>query len=108
MILAQTKKGYGMGGAGQGRMTTHQQKKLERDDLIAFRNRFELPLTDEQAAALEFYKPADDSAEMRYLHARRAALGGYLPRRASTAPMRCRCRRSPNTATSRCRPTARR
>src|SRR5206468_12810722 len=50
VILAQTKKGYGMGAAGQGRMTTHQQKKLERDDLIAFRNRFALPLTDEQAA----------------------------------------------------------
>jgi pyruvate dehydrogenase E1 component len=81
VILAQTKKGYGMGDAGQGRMTTHQQKKLERDDLLAFRNRFNLPLTDEQAAALEFVKPADDSPEMRYLHARRAALGGSLPRR---------------------------
>ena len=61
VILAQTKKGYGMGEAGQGRMTTHQQKKLEREDLIAFRNRFNLPLTDEQAASLAFYKPADDS-----------------------------------------------
>jgi pyruvate dehydrogenase E1 component len=81
VILAQTKKGYGMGDAGQGRMTTHQQKKLERDDLLTFRNRFNLPLTDEQAAALEFVKPADDSTEMRYLHARRAALGGSLPSR---------------------------
>ena len=81
VILAQTKKGYGMGDAGQGRMTTHQQKKLERADLLAFRNRFNLPLTDEQAAALEFVKPADDSPEMRYLHARRAALGGSLPSR---------------------------
>ena len=81
VILAQTKKGYGMGDAGQGRMTTHQQKKLERTDLLAFRNRFNLPLTDEQAAALEFVKPADDSPEMRYLHARRAALGGSLPSR---------------------------
>jgi pyruvate dehydrogenase E1 component len=81
VILAQTKKGYGMGDAGQGRMTTHQQKKLERDDLVAFRNRFDLPLSDEQAAALEFVKPADDSPEMRYLHARRAALGGPLPSR---------------------------
>ena len=85
VILAQTKKGYGMGGAGQGRMTTHQQKKLERDDLIAFRNRFDLPLTDEQAAALEFVKPAAESAEMRYLHARRAALGGPVPSRRSAA-----------------------
>ncbi|MGY4830797.1 pyruvate dehydrogenase (acetyl-transferring), homodimeric type [Sphaerotilaceae bacterium SBD11-9] len=85
VILAQTKKGYGMGDAGQGRMTTHQQKKLEREDLIAFRNRFNLPLSDEQAAALEFYKPADDSPEMRYLHARRAALGGYMPSRRTRA-----------------------
>ena len=81
VILAQTKKGYGMGDAGQGRMTTHQQKKLERADLIAFRNRFNLPLTDEQAASLAFYKPADDSPEMRYLHERRAALGGCMPAR---------------------------
>ncbi|WP_395703580.1 alpha-ketoglutarate dehydrogenase [Aquabacterium sp.] len=88
VILAQTKKGYGMGDAGQGRMTTHQQKKLEREDLIAFRNRFDLPLSDEQAATLAFYKPADDSPEMRYLHARRAALGGALPaRRTQAAPV---------------------
>ena len=86
VILAQTKKGYGMGDAGQGRMTTHQQKKLEREDLIAFRNRFDLPLTDEQAAALSFYRPADDSAEMRYLQARRAALGGAIPARRAQAP----------------------
>jgi pyruvate dehydrogenase E1 component len=86
VILAQTKKGYGMGEAGQGRMTTHQQKKLEREDLIAFRNRFDLPLSDEQAASLAFHKPADDSPEMRYLHARRAALGGYSPARREAAP----------------------
>ncbi len=86
VILAQTKKGYGMGDAGQGRMTTHQQKKLEREDLIAFRNRFDLPLSDEQAAALSFYRPADDSAEMRYLQARRAALGGSIPARRTQAP----------------------
>ena len=85
VVLAQTKKGYGMGRAGQGRMTTHSQKKLERDDLIAFRNRFNLPLNDEQAASLEFYKPAEDSPEMRYLHARREALGGYMPRRRNSA-----------------------
>ncbi|MDZ5457565.1 alpha-ketoglutarate dehydrogenase [Azohydromonas lata] len=85
VILAQTKKGYGMGDAGQGRMTTHQQKKLEREDLVAFRNRFNLPLTDEQAANLEFVKPAEDSPEMRYLHARRAALGGFIPARRTRA-----------------------
>ena len=86
VILAQTKKGYGMGEAGQGRMTTHQQKKLERADLVAFRNRFDLPLSDEQAASLAFYKPAEDSPEMRYLHARRAELGGYCPVRRAAAP----------------------
>ena len=93
VILAQTKKGYGMGGAGQGRMTTHQQKKLERDDLIAFRNRFSLPLTDEQAAALEFVKPAAT--------ARRCAIcTSAAPRSAAACPgarcvpMPCRCRRS--------------
>jgi pyruvate dehydrogenase E1 component len=86
VILAQTKKGYGMGEAGQGRMTTHQQKKLGRDDLIAFRDRFNLPLSDEQAASLAFYKPAEDSPEMRYLHARRAALGGFTPARRCEAP----------------------
>ncbi|KAF1697274.1 pyruvate dehydrogenase (acetyl-transferring), homodimeric type [Pseudoxanthomonas jiangsuensis] len=85
VILAQTKKGYGMGDAGEGRMTTHQQKKLEREDLLAFRNRFNLPLNDEQAAGLEFLKPADDSPEMQYLHARRRALGGYVPARRSQA-----------------------
>ena len=83
VILAHTKKGYGMGQAGQGRMTTHSQKKLDEAALIEFRNRFNLPLSDAQARNLEFFKPADDSAEMRYLHERRAALGGYLPQRVS-------------------------
>ena len=83
VILAHTKKGYGMGAAGQGRMTTHSQKKLDDAELIAFRNRFKLPLTDEQATGLAFIKPAADSAEMQYLQARRQALGGYLPRRQS-------------------------
>ncbi len=86
VILAQTKKGYGMGAAGQGRMTTHQQKKLERADLIGFRNRFDLPLSDDQAASLAFYRPPPDSAEMRYLQARRATLGGALPVRRNATP----------------------
>ncbi|MDZ4080658.1 alpha-ketoglutarate dehydrogenase [Hydrocarboniphaga sp.] len=81
VILAKTMKGYGMGAAGQGRMTTHQQKKLEIDSLKAFRDRFDLPLSDAQVEHLEFYKPAEDSAELRYLKARREALGGALPRR---------------------------
>jgi pyruvate dehydrogenase E1 component len=81
VILAHTKKGYGMGSAGQGKMTTHSQKKFDDTDLLAFRDRFRLPLTDEQATTAAFYKPAEDSAEMRYLLARRAALGGSMPRR---------------------------
>ncbi len=85
VILAQTKKGFGMGDAGQGKMTVHQQKKLDREALIAFRNRFNLPLTDEQAASLSFFKPDEDSVEMRYLHERRRALGGYMPSRPSAA-----------------------
>ncbi|WP_168233075.1 alpha-ketoglutarate dehydrogenase [Pseudomonas veronii] len=88
VILAQTKKGFGMGEAGQGKMTTHQQKKLDREALIAFRNRFQLPLSDAQAESLSFFKPADDSLELRYLHQRRQALGGYVPSRSQlTAPV---------------------
>ena len=85
VILAHTKKGYGMGQAGQGKMTTHSQKKLDEAALIEFRNRFNLPLTDAQATHLEFFKPAEDSAEMQYLHARRAKLGGHLPKRHSAS-----------------------
>ena len=85
VILAHTKKGYGMGSAGQGKMTTHSQKKLDEAALVAFRNRFKLPLTDEQAVNLEFFRPAQDSAEMLYLQQRRAELGGYLPRRLQQA-----------------------
>jgi len=85
VILAKTKKGYGMGSAGQGRMTTHQQKKLDAQQLMQFRDRFALPLSDAQVQACEFVHPGADSPEMKYLHARRAKLGGYLPARASTA-----------------------
>lgn len=85
VILAQTKKGYGMGAAGQGRMTTHQQKKLDTAALIEFRNRFQLPLSDAQVEAVAFYKPDAGSAEMRYLREHRAALGGVVPARRSAA-----------------------
>ena len=81
VILAHTKKGYGMGQAGQGKMTTHSQKKLDDTALLEFRNRFNLPLSEEQAKELAFFKPQDDSPEMQYLHARRQQLGGYLPKR---------------------------
>jgi len=86
VVLAKTMKGYAMGGTAQGRMTTHQAKKLEAADLLAFRNRFALPLSDEQTTSLTFWKPADDSAELRYLRARREALGGWLPARRADAP----------------------
>src|SRR4030095_4577881 len=81
VVLAHTKKGYGMGSAGQGRMTTHSQKKLDDEDLLAFRDRFALPLRDAPATTLAFYRPAAERAEMRYLRERRAALGGSMPRR---------------------------
>ena len=84
VILAHTKKGYGMGSAGQGKMTTHSQKKLDDNDLIEFRNRFNLPLTDEQATSLSFYRPAPESPEMLYLQKQRQALGGFLPKRETT------------------------
>ena len=85
VILAHTKKGYGMGVAGQGRMTTHSHKKFEEADLLAFRDRFKLPLSNEQALRLDFYKPAEDSPEMQYLRSKRKALGGYLPARQTQA-----------------------
>ena len=81
VILAHTKKGFGMGSAGQGKMTTHSQKKFDEQDLIEYRNRFDLPLTDEQAKGLAFYKPAPDSAEMAYLMKHRQNLGGSMPKR---------------------------
>ena len=83
VILAKTKKGYGMGGAGESRNTSHQQKKLDVGALAAFRTRFNLVLTDDDLEQLRFLRPAADSPEMRYLQARRAALGGSLPMRSS-------------------------
>ena len=81
VILAKTIKGYGMGVSGEGQMITHQAKKMTEDALLAFRDRFELPLTDEQVRAAEYYRPPDGSPEMEYLRSRRAALGGPLPAR---------------------------
>src|SRR4029077_59905 len=73
VILAKTKKGFGMGGAGESRMTAHQAKKLDAGALKAFRDRFHLPLTDADLEQLRFYRPSDDSAEIAYLKQRRAA-----------------------------------
>ncbi|WP_415011923.1 alpha-ketoglutarate dehydrogenase [Amaricoccus sp.] len=88
VILTKTKKGYGMGGAGESRMTAHQAKKLDVEALLAFRDRFALPLSDAQVEKLEFYRPAEDGAELTYLRQRRSALGGYLPaRRREAAPV---------------------
>ncbi|MEO8082008.1 MAG: pyruvate dehydrogenase (acetyl-transferring), homodimeric type, partial [Caldimonas sp.] len=81
VVLAKTMKGYAMGEAAQGRMTTHQAKKLDSAGLLAFRDRFALPMSDADTQSLAFYKPADDSAELRYLMSRRRALGGALPAR---------------------------
>jgi pyruvate dehydrogenase E1 component len=86
VILAKTKKGYGMGGAGESRMTAHQAKKLDDSVVKAFRDRFALPLSDEDVEQLRFHKPAADSPEMHYLRQRRAALGGALPLRNAAAP----------------------
>jgi pyruvate dehydrogenase E1 component len=83
VILAKTKKGYGMGPTGESRMTCHQEKKLETAALYYVRERFQLPLTDEQIENLEFYRPSSDSPELRYLRERREALGGFVPARKS-------------------------
>jgi pyruvate dehydrogenase E1 component len=88
VVLAKTMKGYAMGDAAQGRMTTHQAKKLDSAGLLAFRDRFALPLGDDDTRSLAFYKPPEGSAELKYLHSRRQALGGYLPaRRTDCAPL---------------------
>jgi pyruvate dehydrogenase E1 component len=89
VILAQTKKGYGMGNWGQGKMGTHQQKKLDDAALREFRDRFSVPLSDDDVAQLRFFHPGPDSAEIKYLEARRKQLGGYLPiRRTASQPLR--------------------
>src|SRR6516225_3630894 len=81
VILARTIKGYGLGEAGEGKNVTHQQKKLNEDELREFRSRFGIPLSDEDCIELPFYRPPEDSEEIRYLRARREALGGYVPQR---------------------------
>jgi pyruvate dehydrogenase E1 component len=81
VILAKTVKGYGMGDAGEAQNTTHQQKSMDIDSLKAFRDRFDLPLTNEQVESLSFYRPDADSPEMIYMAERRAAMGGSVPAR---------------------------
>jgi pyruvate dehydrogenase E1 component len=81
VILAKTVKGYGMGKIGEAKMATHQQKKMDLESIREFRDRFNIPIADDKLEALPFYIPAPDSPEMKYLHERRKALGGYLPQR---------------------------
>ncbi|MBK6853665.1 MAG: pyruvate dehydrogenase (acetyl-transferring), homodimeric type [Burkholderiales bacterium] len=85
VLLIKTVKGFGMGKAGEGKNTVHQTKKLTDDDIRYIRDRFNIPIPDSELAAIPFYKPADDTPEMRYLHERRKALGGYLPHRRTKA-----------------------
>jgi pyruvate dehydrogenase E1 component len=87
VILAKTIKGYGMGAAGEGMNITHQQKKMGLEELKAFRDRFKIPVTDDQIAEVPLYRPAEDSVEIQYLRERRKTLSGSLPqrRRASAA-----------------------
>jgi pyruvate dehydrogenase E1 component len=88
VILAKTVKGYGLGESGEGKNVTHQQKKLNEDELREFRGRFGIPISDDDVAFAPFYKPPDDHPALNYLRERRAALGGHLPRReASTKPL---------------------
>lgn len=86
VILAQTTKGYGMGAAGQGLNSSHQTKKLTSEALREFRDRFRLPLDNRQVESLQFFRPAEDSPELQYLHARRRVLGGYIPYRRTAGP----------------------
>src|SRR3982075_4367695 len=81
VILARTIKGYGLGESGEGRNITHQQKKLNEEELREFRSRFGIPINDEQLADTPFYRPTEDSREIQYLRARRQELGGYVPSR---------------------------
>jgi len=81
VILAKTVKGYGQGEAGEGRNTTHQQKKLNEVEMMYFKKRFNIPVSDEVVQHLSFHRPEPDSPEIKYLHERRRALGGYIPQR---------------------------
>jgi pyruvate dehydrogenase E1 component len=86
VILAKTVKGFGMGTAGEGQMIAHQQKKMDDEAIRAFRDRFNIPLSDEQLSGMPFFRPDDSSEEIRYLKERREELGGCLPRRVADAP----------------------
>ena len=82
VILAKTVKGYGLGEAGEGKNITHQQKKMNEEELEYFRQRFDIPVSDETVSKISFYRPSEDSAEMKYIRARLEAMGGPVPVRA--------------------------
>ena len=86
VVLAKTIKGYGLGEAGEGRNVTHQQKKMNEQELRDFRNRFGIPISDDNVSRAPFYRPPDDSAELQYLSDRRQELGGFVPTRVETSP----------------------
>jgi pyruvate dehydrogenase E1 component len=86
VILAKTVKGFGLGKSAEGQMITHQQKKLSDEDLMTFRDRFNIPISNEEISRLPFCKPPEDSEELRYLRSHRVTLGGYLPSRRTSAP----------------------
>ena len=86
VILARTIKGYGLGEAGEGRNITHQQKKLNDKELLYFRDRFDIPLSDSEASTAPFYKPDNDSDEITYIINQRKKLGGFLPHRSKQGP----------------------
>ena len=85
VIITKTIKGYGMGKSGESINTTHQQKKLDIDDLMYYRDRFDVPLTDEQVKNIEYYRPDENSEEIKYIKDRRYKLGGFIPERSSFA-----------------------
>ena len=86
VILARTIKGYGLGAAGEGRNITHQQKKLNDEELLYFRDRFDIPLSDSEASTAPFYKPDNNSDEIKYIKNQRKKLGGFLPNRRRQGP----------------------
>ena len=85
VLLVKTIKGYGMGKSGEARNTAHQTKKLDDEAIREMRDRFNIPIPDDKLAEIPFFKPSDDAPEMKYLHERRKALGGYLPHRRTKA-----------------------
>ncbi|MDA2919850.1 pyruvate dehydrogenase (acetyl-transferring), homodimeric type [Desulfobacterota bacterium AH_259_B03_O07] len=94
VILAKTIKGYGLGESGEGKNITHQQKKLNEEELREFRSRFGIPISDEEVSKAPFYKPPDGSPEMKYLHERRKELGGYIPsRKVECEPLKTRSKK---------------